>query len=70
MASKEFKAGQSVRIDSMDHVLEVDKDYVIGEICEVIRTNEEGRVEVYTSDKSDYWYFDPDQLTLIMDRDK
>ena len=64
MVHNNYKAGDLVKILSMDKILERDSDYTVGEVCEVLSTDDD-EVKVYTADKSDYWYFTPYQLELV-----
>jgi len=63
MRSK-IKAGDMVEILSMHQLLHDDGDYEVGEICEVKEVNENG-LRIYTADKSDWWFFDIEQVRKV-----
>ena len=64
MKLKNIKQGMMVKIKSMCRVLQRDSDYEVGDTYEVKEIVHEG-VAVFTKDKSDYWYFAPNQLSKI-----
>ena len=56
----EFKQGDMVEIISMGLSLKEDGDYEIGDVCEVaeVLTGERSHdYAVWTTDKSNFWYF-------------
>jgi len=60
-----INVGDMVRILSLPEGIE--EYYNIGDICEVIRIDTSGFLEycVYMVDKSDWWYFEKDEIEKV-----
>ncbi len=66
--TRKFKPKDMVKIVKMEKQLQEDYDYDIGDICE-IKDFHTGKYdyEVWTTDRSSFWYFKESDLEEVID---